>query len=125
MDKKNISDSESIILRLLLESENPMSINDIITKLKEQNINWAYTTVATFLTRLNKKEIVGIKKKKRVYYYYSLAKENDVTNRAKNFVDRYFQSSLSRFLTTFSKDNNISKEELKKLKEWVNKLDDK
>lgn len=125
MDKKNISDSESIILRLLLESENPMSINDIITKLKEQNINWAYTTVATFLTRLNKKEIVGIKKKKRVYYYYSLAKENDITNRAKNFVDRYFQSSLSRFLTTFSKDNNISKEELKKLKEWVNKLDDK
>ena len=53
--KKNVSDSDSIILKILWEVNEPMSISQIVIKLEEKNVKWAYTTVGTFLKRMEKK----------------------------------------------------------------------
>ena len=122
--KKNVSDSDSIILKILWEVNEPMSISQIVIKLEEKNVKWAYTTVGTFLKRMEKKGLVSSAKEGRSYFYKSTAAEEEVTNDAVSFVNRHFQGSLSNFLAAFSKERSLSQNEVENLKEWVDKLDD-
>lgn len=119
-----MSNSEAIILKILWELNKPTSISEIILQLQNRNIEWAYTTVSTFLNRMKKKNLVDIIQQGKIYYYYTIVKEDDVINEAKNFVERYFHGSLFNFLITFSRDADLSAEEIENLKKWVNDLDE-
>lgn len=123
-DKIKISDSETIILKILLEVDEPISVSSIISHLKEKRINWAYTTVSTFLIRMRKKKLVDIKKQGKTYYYYPIIKQDEVINSAKNFVEKYFQGSLFNFLTAFSQNTDLSSKDIEDLKKWVKRLDE-
>lgn len=120
----NITNAEALILKVLWKEEKLLSISQINIELEKENINWAYTTVATFLKRMEKKKIVSAVKEGRSFRYQALAKEDEVSNGVGTIVNNYFQGSLKNFLAAFSKENAISKQELESIKEWVNELDD-
>ena len=121
--KKRLSDSETIILKVLWEAEEPLSIAQITELLQKKNGNWAYTTVATFLKRMENKELVSAKKVGRSYYYKPEVKEGETVTGAVKYVDKYFKGSLNEFLAAFTKEKGLTAEEIKELKEWVEELD--
>lgn len=120
-----VSDAETTILQILWKTKQPQSVAEVLEQAKEEGISWAYTTVATFLKRMENKKLVSIEKKDRTYYYSPLVKPENVNNRAKKYVSHYFKGSLTRFLAAFTENEQLSKEEIEELKAWVNKLDDK
>lgn len=117
-----ISDSEMKVMEKVWEKREMITVLELISMLTEEEKEgiWIYQKVATFLTRLEKKGMVSkTKKDKLVYYYPLISREQYNEESAKELVNTRFGGSLKRFLTAFSK-NNMSKEEIEEIKEWIN-----
>ncbi len=124
MYKKRLSDSETVILKILWENEEPLCVNQVVELLKEREIEWAYTTVATFLKRMENKGFVTSKKISRAYYYSAAVKEGEITTGPVKYVDKFFRGSLNEFLTAFTKEKAMTEEDIRELREWVDQLRD-
>lgn len=122
--KKKVAASESVLLEILWRVDRPLSINQIMEYLNEENINWAYTTTATILNRMKKKNLVKTTKNGRAYFYEPVIEKADIENKAVTLIDRYYQGSLCNFLAMFSREKGLTVKEINDLKEWVKKLED-
>lgn len=117
--KKRLSDSETVILKILWERGEPLCVNQVIELLKERKIEWAYTTVATFLKRMENKGFVTSEKRGRAYYYSAAVKEGEITTGPVKYVEKFFRGSLNEFLAAFTKEKGMTEEDLEELREWV------
>ena len=117
-----VSDAEMKVMEKVWEKGDMVTVLELISMLTEEEKEgiWIYQKVATFLTRLEKKGMVSkMKKEKLVYYYPLISREQYNQNAAEELINTRFQGSLKRFLASFSK-SNISENEIKELKEWLN-----
>ncbi|MFN8353617.1 MAG: BlaI/MecI/CopY family transcriptional regulator [Spirosomataceae bacterium] len=79
-----------------------------------------YTTLASTLKNLEKKQYLGFKRYGNVYEYYPL-----ITHEAYkkgfvgNVVQHYFQNSYKEMVTFFAKEQQISAEELREILEMI------
>lgn len=80
----------------------------------------ANTTVATLLKRMKDKGFIDYKQLGRSRQYYPLVKKSDYFSRHINVIIRkYFDNSPSSFASFFTKETDLSDDELKELKEIV------
>lgn len=117
-----ISEAEMKIMEKVWENGEMITVLELISMLteEEKEETWIYQKVATFLTHLEKKGILSKMKEGKVLYYYPLiSREQYNQNAAEELINTRFQGSLKRFLASFSK-SNISENEIKELKEWLN-----
>ena len=89
----------------------------------------AYTTVATVLKVLEKKDFVAYKKIGNTYLYYPLiSKEVYTKYQLSSLLKNYFNGSFPKLATFFARENDISisdfEELLKEAKKEVKKKDD-
>ena len=68
---KRLSDAEHEIMNIIWEKGESMCVGDVFEYLSETD--WKYTTVATFLTRLEKKGFLKCIKKDGKNYYECIA----------------------------------------------------
>ena len=122
---KKVTEAEYKVLEVLWESNEMMTVNQIMEELRKKGTIWANRTILVFLNNLEKKEAVSKQKQKITYYYYPIiAKKDFVKNESKDFLKKYFSGSLKGFLSMFTDDDNaITEEEWKKLRDWVDKFD--
>ncbi len=81
----------------------------------------AYTTIATVLKRLIKKNIVGYKQYGKVREYYPLVKKTDYfSNHINTIKKNFFNNSASQFASFYTNNDKISLEELKALRSMIN-----
>ncbi|MEE4116238.1 MAG: BlaI/MecI/CopY family transcriptional regulator [Marinilabiliaceae bacterium] len=115
--------SDSKITRLTRAEEQVMKI---IWDLKEANVKKivnsfelprpAYTTVATVLKVLEKKEFVSNEKKGNILYYRAVVSKNEYTKfQLSNLLVNYFNGSFPKMATFFAKENDISINELEEI----------
>ncbi len=80
----------------------------------------ATTTVATLLKRMADKGFVGYKSYGRSREYYPLVKKKDYFSKHVNgLIKNFFNDSASQFASFFTKETNLSKEELEELKKLI------
>ncbi len=80
----------------------------------------ATTTVATLLKRMADKGFVGYKSFGRSREYYPLVKKKDYFSKHVNgLIKNFFNDSASQFASFFTKETNLSKEELEALKKLI------
>ncbi|TBN05320.1 BlaI/MecI/CopY family transcriptional regulator [Hyunsoonleella flava] len=80
----------------------------------------ANTTVATLLKRMTDKGFVGYKLYGKSREYYPLVKKKDYFSRHVNgLIKNFFNDSASQFASFFTKETNLTKEELKDLKTLI------
>ncbi len=80
----------------------------------------ADTTVATLLKRMKDKGVIGYEQLGRSRQYYPLVKKSDYFSRHINgLIRKYFDNSPSSFASFFTKETNLTEEELKELQEIV------
>jgi BlaI family transcriptional regulator, penicillinase repressor len=113
---KNISDSEYVIMQVLWD-KNPVSSAEIVSSLKDAT-GWDPKTIHTFLRRLMSKGIVNALKEGSFYKYSPNISRSEYTiSETKSFVKKIYDGSISNLIISFVKQEELSKEEVKKLKE--------
>ena len=122
---KKVTEAEYKVLEVLWESNEMMTVNQIMEELRKKGTIWANRTILVFLNNLEKKEAVSKQKQKITYYYYPIiAKKDFVKNESNDFLKKYFSGSLKGFLSLFiDDDDSITEEEWKELRDWVDKFD--
>ena len=80
----------------------------------------APTTVATLLKRMQDKNFVDYKQYGRSREYFALVKKKDYFSRQINgMIKHFFNDSASQFASFFTKETDLSKEELEDLKKLI------
>jgi len=80
----------------------------------------AYTTIATLLTRMIKKEFVSYKQFGKVREYYPLIKKSDYYSiKVNGLISNYFNDSAAQFASFFTKKTDISLSELEEIKGMI------
>jgi predicted transcriptional regulator len=80
----------------------------------------ATTTVATLLKRMTDKGFVSYKSFGRSREYYPLVKKKDYFAKHVNgLIQNFFNNSPGQFASFFTKETNLSKEELEELKNLI------
>jgi len=80
----------------------------------------AATTVATLLKRLTDKEIIGYVEMGNSRQYFAKINKTDYFSNQVNFIIKnFFNNSASQFASFFTKETNLSNEELLELQQII------
>jgi predicted transcriptional regulator len=117
---KELTRAEEEVMRILWELRSAF-VNDIISELPEPKP--AYTTISTIVRILEQKGFIAHDAKGRFHKYYPLiSKEAYTKSFMKSFVGKYFSGSYRNMVSFFTKENNLSVNELQQL---LNELKEK
>ena len=110
---KELTKAEEEIMQVLWEM-NSAFVKDIITQLPEPKP--AYNTVSTIVRILQQKGFVGHEIHGKSHKYHPLITKEAYTKLfMKGFVKRYFSGSYQQMVSFFTKENNLSLNELEQL----------
>lgn len=129
MDDKNISltDAEWNVMECLWE-KSPRTGRETIEWLKK-HVGWSRSTTLTLLRRIEEKGAIGSDTQKEPKTFFPLITRDEAALlETESFLDRVYKGSLGMMLSTFTRKQNLSKEEIDELydilKEAEEKIDD-
>lgn len=116
---KQISDSELEIMKVIWESKE-MTSSQIVKKISAKS-EWKPKTIQTLIKRLVEKEAIEVvDTKNKTFVYRAKISEEDYKKTANSsFVDKLYNGSISMMLTSFVKNNKISKKDVEELKKML------
>ena len=87
----------------------------------------ASTTISTLLKRMTEKKFIGYNQHGSNREYFPLIKKTDYFSiHVKNLIKDFFNDSSAQFASFFTKETNMTQEELQELKKIIdNQLTDK
>ncbi|MCU4165684.1 BlaI/MecI/CopY family transcriptional regulator [Carboxylicivirga caseinilyticus] len=110
MEIRQLTKAEEEVMQILWKIGEG-TVKDILDGFVEKQP--AYTTVATVLKVLKKKEVVDNRAVGNTYIYYpQITKEDYSSFQMKHLLNNYFGGSFKRLATFFAKDNNMDLDEL-------------
>src|SRR4051812_8592628 len=117
----SISDAEWDVIKVLWEN-GPHTAGQVVTAL-EGSRHWRPRTIKTLLARLVKKRAVRCEVKDDGRYLYCAAISRDAAARreARSFLSRVFDGALLPAVVTFLKETDLSPQELKQLKQILDR----
>jgi len=111
----NISDAEWKVMKVLWE-KSPLTSTEIINSLKDST-NWSPKTIHTLISRLVKKEVVGVNKDFPVNKYFPLVTEEECRKvETKSFIQKVYDGSLHLLIKNFIKYEKLTSEEINELR---------
>ena len=114
---KILTDKELDIMNALWKTKRAY-LKEIIAQMPEPKP--AYTTVSTMISRLVDKDHVGFELRGRDKEYFArLKKSTYFSNRVKHTITNYFDQSPAQFASFFTRESDLSLEELEDLKKLV------
>lgn len=112
-----LSKSEELLMTQIWDlGEAPMK--DLIERYEEPRP--ATTTIATLLKRMHEKGFIDFRTEGRARIYFPLVRKQEyVSGQFKGFVRNFFGNSAPQFASFFTKDADMTKEELETLKKMI------
>ncbi len=121
MEARQLTKAEEEVMQILWNIGEG-TVKDILEGFADRQP--AYTTVATVLKVLKKKEVVNHKAVGNVYIYYPvISKEEYSSFQMKHLLNNYFGGSFKRLATFFAKDNNMDLDDLELMLKESKKTD--
>lgn len=119
MPQQELTKAELEMMQVIWDKEKVL-IHDILDVLPEPKP--AYNTVSTIVRILEQKGFVGHKAYGRTYEYFALVSKEEYTQRyMATVLDNFFDGSLSRLVSFFSKQESISAGEQAEIIKMLNK----
>ena len=110
-----ISEAEWQVMKVLWK-KSPLTANDIVETLSKET-SWKRETIRTLINRLVGKKALNFKKQSRQYLYFPLVDESEcIMEETRSFLDRVHGGSIEPMLAAFIENENISPEEIARLK---------
>lgn len=120
-----LSDAELEVINVLWD-DGPLTVRQVHDRLHRAGRKIAYTTVLTFLTRLEQKEVVVSDKSGLAYVYKpALSRERVRKSRLKNLVEQLYDGAAGELVLQLIKTQRFSSREIEQLRELVERLDRK
>jgi len=105
-------------IMLILWDLGEATVRDVMKKLDETDV--AYTTVASFIRILEKKEFVEHKSVGSTHLYYPILAQNEYTKQSlSGFLNKYFEGSFTNLASFFATENDISMKDLRDMMQEV------
>ncbi|WP_375790249.1 BlaI/MecI/CopY family transcriptional regulator [Paenibacillus agricola] len=106
----------------VLWAHSPCTANEVIEAMQDKT-EWKPKTIRTLLNRLVQKQALSFSQENRIYAYFPIVSEAEcVKSETQSFLKRIYGGAFKPLLVNFLKDEQLSAEEIKELK---NILDDK
>ena len=114
-----IPQSELNVMKVIWESNKPISSKDVIGESQEK-FGWKRTTTLTLLSKLVQKEFLSSEKIKLYSYYTALiSKKEYLEFETKYFFTNIHENSLKSLITALHENNEITNEDLEDLEQWI------
>ena len=121
MNKTNckISDAEWIVIKVLWE-EPELTSTQIIEVLSPKTA-WKPKTIHSLINRLVNKGAVGINKEGSQFRFYPILDKKDcVMEETRSFIQKVYDGSVNHMLSSFIKNEKLSKKEIEELQQILN-----
>ena len=123
--RRPMSDAETVVARILWNLGNATA-RDVHTELINEGAKVDFTTVQTYLCRLEEKGYVTSKKEGRAKSYRAKVQPARVIRDAVDqFVDRLFAGDSLSLLQHLIEDEGISRKDIQRLRNVLDELEEK
>lgn len=119
----DLGEAELEVLKVLWE-EGPQTVRQVHTTLHTRGRTIAYTTVLTFLTRLEQKGFVHSDKSEMAYLYQpTISRDGVVKSRLKSFLEQLYDGAAGPLVLQLIKEEKFTSEEIAELQGLIDGLD--
>lgn len=116
---KRLPDSELEIMLIIWELNKPVTRFEIEAQMGEER-KLSPTTILSFLSRLQEKGFLEVKKSGKNNIYAPLVdKESYMQKESRNILKRLYQNSAKNFLAALYDGDSLSEEDLKELEAYI------
>lgn len=117
--KSRISEAELAVMKILWDSDGPVTTGEIYKELSER-LGWDRSTVRTLLRRLAEKGAVK-EIKQHVLCYLPAVSEKDYRDiQTKSFLDRLYEGSAKKLVASLVQNNEFTSADIVELREYLN-----
>jgi predicted transcriptional regulator len=121
----DLGEAELQVLRALWDG-GPATVREVMNHLHANGRKVAYTTVLTFLSRLELKGFVRSDRSGQAYIYRSVVSRSQITrSRLKTMLDELFDGEAAPLVLQLMKTERFSSEELAELQKLIDRLESK
>lgn len=125
MAKRDIElgEAELSVLRALWEA-GPLTVREVMARLHDRGRKVAYTTVLTFLTRLEQKGFVTSDKNDLAYVYRAKVSRDAVAkSRVRSLLDQLYDGAAAPMMLHLIENERFTEEEIAQLRKLLKDLD--
>ena len=117
---KRLPDSELELMMIIWEADRSVTRTEIEEQMDETR-QVSATTVLSFLSRLVDKGFLAVEKEGKTNRYRALVeKDAYMKQESRSILKRMYQNSVKNFLTALSDGENLTKEDIDELQEFLN-----
>lgn len=121
----DLSPAELEVLRVMWDI-GPATVRQVLDALTERGKDWAYTTVLTFMTRMEQKGLVRSDKTGMAYVYRATVTRNRVRkDRIKSLVEELYDGAAGPMVLQLLKSQHLNRDDIEALQKLIDELDDK
>jgi BlaI family transcriptional regulator, penicillinase repressor len=118
----DIGDAELDVLKVLW-ARGPSTVRDVLNHLHEQGRKVAYTTVLTFLTRLEQKGYAASDKSDLAYVYRAKVSRERVTqSRLKDVIRQLYDGAAAPLVLQLMQTEKFSPQDIAELQKLIDRL---
>ncbi len=118
---KRLTESEWAVLTALWSGERH-SLGEVTEFLKPQ-MKWSRNTVLTYLTRMEKKGLVGIDRSGTKPYSALISREDCAKNERSGLLQNVYGGATGELISAFLKESKISAEERERLRKMLDDME--
>lgn len=120
-----LGEAELAVMRVLWD-DGPLTVRDVMKRLHDRGRVVAYTTVLTFLTRLEQKNVVASDKRDTAYVYRAkISRQSVSASRIRSLVDQLYDGAAAPMLLQLIENEKFSPDEIAQLRKLIDDLDPK
>lgn len=118
-----LGEAELAVLRVLWEG-GPRTVREVMARLHERGRKVAYTTVLTFLTRMEQKGVVSSDKDEHAYVYRArVTREQVAKTRVRSLLDQLYDGAAAPMVLHLIENERFTDEEIARLRRLLKELD--
>ena len=118
---KRLPDSELELMMIIWDAGRPMSRNEIEEQLPGER-QLSATTILSFLSRLQEKRFVQVRKEGRNNVYEPLVRKEDyLKQESRSIWKRLYQNSVGNFMTALGQGDELTDQDLDELQEFLDR----
>jgi len=120
----DLSPAELEVLRVMWDI-GPATVRQVLDALTERGKDWAYTTVLTFMTRMEQKGLVRSDKTGMAYVYRAAVTRNRVRkDRIKSLVEELYDGAAGPMVLQLLKSQHLNRDDIEALQKLIDELDE-
>lgn len=124
-EERNLSASETTIMKAIWDAGQDISIPDLIELLRtDYGKDYARTTVVTFLLKLSDKGFVRTYRKGKLSYAHAMKSEADYRTKLLNEeTDYWFNGNVSNLFSALCSSRGLTKDEIGEIRSLLDDID--